>query len=244
MKKTILTLFAMAGSVLADGIQSWDVTLTRNNASSITNGNSDLWAGSDGMVVPSFLMEYTVDAYASGGYNVTTICTARGVADSSSERGGLTMLTWLTTNVGIANGKTHYSTSANSMTFAAGDTMRMAFDSVSETAYLYNVTKDTMCFVDMSATVTEENASNYYFTSGVMGVQATLGSTAVWTNYNNDKFTFGKLYDLSSLAGTEQFEVFVKTLEAPEVTPSIPEPATATLSLLALCGLAARRRRK
>lgn len=28
------------------------------------------------------------------------------------------------------------------------------------------------------------------------------------------------------------------------VTKSIPEPATATLSLLALCGLAARRRRK
>ena len=35
----------------------------------------------------------------------------------------------------------------------------------------------------------------------------------------------------------------MSTIEAP-ITPSVPEPATATLSLLALAGLAARRRRK
>ena len=49
------------------------------------------------------------------------------------------------------------------------------------------------------------------------------------------------------------FKVYDTTLSAAEVaafgaptpaTPAIPEPATATLSLLALCGLASRRRRK
>lgn len=236
MKKTLITLFALAGVAAAEGIESWTLTLTNGNTS-ITSGNYDLWAGADNMVLESFLMEYTVDAYASAGYNATTIITSRGEWASTTERSGITMLTWEKTNVGIGNGKTHYSNSANSMTFSAGDTMRLAFDAENETAYLYNVTKETLCYVDMSETVTEDNASLYYFTSGVKGVQQTIGATSVWTNGGGDKFTLGNVYDLSSIAGTNQFATFVKTM-------TVPEPTTATLSLLALAGLAARRRRK
>ena len=48
--------------------------------------------------------------------------------------------------------------------------------------------------------------------------------------------TFGHIYDLSSIKGdVDAIKGYMK---------SIPEPTTATLSLLALCGLAARRRRK
>ncbi len=51
---------------------------------------------------------------------------------------------------------------------------------------------------------------------------------------------FGKLYDMSdyALATTDNFKAAMTEAVA------VPEPATATLSLLALAGLAARRRRK
>lgn len=238
MKKTIVTLMALVGSVFAAGVETWDLTLSRNGGgNSITSGNSDLWAGEDGMVVESFLMEFTVDKFTSGGYNVCPINTSRGTTNTATERQGITFLAWETTNVGIGNGKTHYNADDNKMTFAAGDSMRLAFDAEAETAYLYNVTKSTLCTYDMSSVITEDNASLYYFTSGVKGTEQTLGSTCVWTDGTANHFTFGKLHDVSAMAGTAQFKEYVKTLQ-------VPEPATATLSLLALAGLAARRRRK
>ena len=56
---------------------------------------------------------------------------------------------------------------------------------------------------------------------------------------------FGYANELSSVAlgGLDQGSV-ISYVGISTVTPSIPEPATATLSLLALAGLAARRRRK
>ena len=53
------------------------------------------------------------------------------------------------------------------------------------------------------------------------------------------KYTF----TLTDNAIQLQYVAYSQAATAPE-TPAIPEPATATLSLLALCGLAARRRRK
>lgn len=234
---------ALAGMAAAGEIQSWDLMFT-NGSQSITGGNCDLWAEND-LVLPSYMFDFTVDAYTSGGNSITTVLTYRGEMGSAGERQGMSFLTWNVTNVGIGNGKTHYNLDTNKATVAAGDVFRFAFNAETETGYLYNVTKDKMCVADMSADITADNISKYYFTSGKKDVQATIGSSVVWTNSGGGKFTMGELYDLSSLASNAaQFEVFVKTLEAPEVTPSIPEPATATLSLLALCGLAARRRRK
>ncbi len=62
-------------------------------------------------------------------------------------------------------------------------------------------------------------------------------TTCVWTDGKANTFTFDKLHDVSALAGTSQFKEYVKTLQ-------VPEPTTATLSLLALAGLCARRRRR
>lgn len=236
MKKSIITLMALAGMAAAGEIQSWDLMFTNGNQS-ITAGNCDLWAEDD-LVLSSYMFDFTVDSYTSGGYNVTTVLTYRGEMASAGERQGMSFLTWNVTNVGIGNGQTHYSIDTNKATVAAGDVFRFAFNAETETGYLYNVTQDKMCVADMSADVTADNISKYYFTSGVEGVQATIGSSVVWTNSGGGKFTMGELYDLSSLASNAaQFENFVKT-------KSVPEPATAALSLMALCGLAARRRRK
>ncbi len=72
-----------------------------------------------------------------------------------------------------------------------------------------------------------------YFTSGVSGSPQTLGFSAFYSNGGRTEAVFGKIYDMSTLAGNNvEFGKFVQTL-------TIPEPTTATLSLLALCGLAA-----
>ena len=235
MKKSIITLMALAGMAAAGEIQSWDLMFTDGNQS-ITGSNRDLWA-EDGLVLSSYMFDFTVDSYTSTGNSVTTVLTYRGDMGTTGERQGMSFLTWGGTNVGIGNGSTHYNIDENKATFAADDVFRFAFNAENKTGYLYNVTQDKMCVADMSADITAENISKYYFTSGVKGVQATIGSSVVWTNSGGGQFTMGDLYDLSSLASNAaQFENFVKT-------KPIPEPATATLSLLALAGLAARRRR-
>ena len=53
-------------------------------------------------------------------------------------------------------------------------------------------------------------------------------SIRLWTNGGNEKFS----------------NVALSMLDNNKITPAVPEPTTATLSLLALAGLAARRRRR
>lgn len=80
----------------------------------------------------------------------------------------------------------------------------------------------TLTVGDASATYVVENFDNTVFNKGV--------NNNVWTNGGAEK-----LYNISlATAGCV-------TIAS---SPVVPEPATATLSLLALCGLAARRRRK
>ncbi len=78
-------------------------------------------------------------------------------------------------------------------------------------------------------------------------VQAYAGEDLVYSaiyGTEEDKIGFGQSYDphISFGAGLNGANGTVMTVS--NATLYIPEPATATLSLLALCGLAARRRRK
>ena len=69
------------------------------------------------------------------------------------------------------------------------------------------------------------------------------------TNQINNLGENGKLFTLYRVAYSSQQYVSMGSLTYDvavnvPATPGVPEPATATLSLLALAGLAARRRRK
>lgn len=69
-------------------------------------------------------------------------------------------------------------------------------------------------------------------------------ATYVVTEETNTVFTKGSNNNVWTNGGAEKLSgISVKYADA-VVAPSIPEPTTATLSLLALAGLAARRRRK
>ena len=90
--------------------------------------------------------------------------------------------------------------------------------------------------------VTTEGA----FDSGLftLTVGDAVGTYAV-TSENNTIFTKGSNNNVWTNGGREQLSgISLKSAGAVVVMPTVPEPATATLSLLALAGLAARRRRK
>lgn len=90
-----------------------------------------------------------------------------------------------------------------------------------------------------------------------------LNSNGTWTYYNSANVTVngdgyatlnadataieledGKLYTIAEIRGVKGASVKGLGFSATAITETVPEPATATLSLLALAGLAARRRRK
>ena len=91
------------------------------------------------------------------------------------------------------------------------------------------------------------NADNTYTSlyAGLTGLRwSTMGDI---TNVAVDKSVVTQAYAFDGhIINTPAYELNKAVIEAalPAPSPSIPEPATATLSLLALAGLAARRRRK
>ncbi len=68
------------------------------------------------------------------------------------------------------------------------------------------------------------------------------GAARIYTNSSANKIQVGEVADLSGLTAVQVQEVATKGTYT--VNAAVPEPTTATLSLLALAGLAARRRRR
>lgn len=68
------------------------------------------------------------------------------------------------------------------------------------------------------------------------------GTARFWTNGGAQNIQAGEVANLSGLTEAQILEVVTSGSYTP--SDSVPEPTTATLSLLALAGLAARRRRK
>ncbi len=99
-----------------------------------------------------------------------------------------------------------------------------------------------LTLVDDAGTTTTISASNTDLKSSSFGKvsQLTYGDMVQYVTINHALENEGTWMQNSSIAQTTN----LATLEAAALANAIPEPATATLSLLALAGLAARRRRK
>ena len=202
-----------------------------------TAGNADFWFNKDSFTLNSYMFDFTMDKVTSLS---NFFATERGDAAGSSRK-GLTINSWSSgTAAGIYYNGAHVTSGGdnNIGTISEGDSLRFAYDSESDKAYLYSLSSKTLLAVTLSKHA-DYDKELCYFTSGKEGTVQTVGSSASYANGNpgNTNITYGKIYDMSTLAGNDTgFSTYVKTL-------SIPEPTTATLSLLALAGLAARRRR-
>ncbi len=215
----------------ADALQSWDLLVYQDantKVDQITTGNGNFFFDEAGAELSSYMFDFTLTKMTTATHNHVMIATER---TASNGAGGLTFLTWQAAYVGVGDAKTHNGENGgNSITLSQGDEFRFAYDAVSSTAYLYNVTKDELAIHNLSS-----DDASYHLVSGTSNNDE--GASVVYTNEGNDYASYGTVYDMSSLAGdTQAFTTYVKTMV-------VPEPTTATLSLLALAGLAARRRR-
>ena len=243
MKKTIITLLALAGvAAAADNAPiEYDAYLLQLNntgtkITSLTSTRGQLWFKEDAATLSSWMIEFSLDKL-NGGNDVlfTNSCGAPG---ATNERYGLSVYSWFNqSGVTIGKDKQHFSPAAN-ITFPSDPklpvTLRFAYDAVGDMAYLYCVE---------TGAITSIGSDRDYTLTGVTvgGPSDVVGASTFWTDGGKDNFTIHTVTDMSALAGNaDSFAEYVKT----KTVPAVPEPTTATLSLLALAGLAARRRRR
>ena len=253
MKKTIIALMVLAGAASAASIGYNEMTATQQAGvskywtdSQTLTSESDVWSNLntgtsftisfDITKINVLSSESTIASFA-GSHN------ANGYDDGKllirmSDSGSLTLIN-------------SHGTSSNSWSeYFDGST----YGDATVSAY----STDLGLTVEESLTTTTTNT----FVSDTVSKIFTIYKNGIqidqWTNWNTDTGLTGmqlagRFGGGSSLTGDETVEfdnvpIWDKALSDKEVgyivTPAIPEPATATLSLLALCGLAARRRRK
>ena len=233
MKKTLITIFAL-GSVAAADITLYDATFAKDGQDTLTSGRSHLKVGTEAITLSSWMIEFQITKQNDiGTFFSTALNATAGV-----ERGGLGIRTYSDTGLSITtSANTAHASAKLTVTkfseLSANNpiTLRFAYDAVSHTAYLYNVgTGKYVSATDLTASDTYKLTTvDSSVTSGDVN-----GKSMFWTDQATATYKLMSITDMSSLAGTEDFLAHV----------TAPEPTTATLSLLALAGLAARRRRK
>jgi len=246
MKKTLITLLALSGVVVAAETPK-EYTATFANSGTTTQASDRshilLDGGNAAITLDSWMMEFQIQKQSDIGAFFSLSRNA-----NNSERGGLGLRTNSSSGVGISwNGNAGWAsdptkldvTSFSSISADSPITLRFAYDAESDTAYLYNV--DTEKYITATKLTTRYEGGDFSFSSvdkTVTGTGDVNGKTMFWTDGGTAAYKLLGVTDMSSIAGDNT--KFVNYL----TTKTIPEPTTATLSLLALCGLASRRRRR
>lgn len=155
---------------------------------------------------------------------------------NGSTASGLTVMTTSSGAITLANGTTSLSvkdssghTAANGLLVNTSHTYMLLFGRLDSNDIVINASSNHNVAYLFDLTI-----GNYIYAEDLVGLRTTLtrDSSKVWTNGSEDIVRLGNVYLIDGLTRSEL------------VQRAIPEPATATLSLLALAGLAARRRRK
>lgn len=240
---------ALAGVATAtEEYPTWDLkgyTGTDSNTSdAVTDANHNFWFNST-TTLQTYAFDFVIDTIGTADqvYTYTLFSTSRGDTSGALRFGlGLGATTRkdesLTcyiyagtrdtkgTDATNDDATTFTKLNTDSITLNEGDKVRFAYDSATGTVFVYNASTKSLL------TATTTNDESYYFTSGT--ANQSIGNSAIYTQGGGHKMTFGYVTDLSSIAGdVAAIKSYI-----------VPEPTTATLSLLALAGLAARRRRK
>ncbi len=245
MKKTLITLFALAGvAAAADMPKEYVATFANSRTDTQSSARSHILldGGTQAITLDSWMIEFQIQKQSDVGAFF-----ALGRNANDQERGGLGLRTNSSSGVGISwNGNSGWAsapakldvTSFSSITAESPITLRFAYDAESDIAYLYNV--DTDKYITATNLTTRYEGGNFSFSSvdsSVTGNGDVAGKTMFWTDGGSAAYKLLGVTDMSSLEGDNT--QFVSYL----TTKTVPEPTTATLSLLALAGLAARRRR-
>ena len=247
MKKTIIALFALAGVAAADGTLLWtldttggeyDITTTSSYTGQPLRTN---WSSTDFTTMPGYV-------YSNGDKKIALEPTDMGIkmADSFT----MMMDCKLTGDVYDKNASQHwlmavgesgnwdlgvaYDSDEKAVTIAT-DKSDYTFTGIS-TYGEYELTDIKSITLTMEGALGEAGAVTVY----VNGVKAAVGTMAAANRHTNTTIKAATM--LNGVA--EHKGVMGGVTGAKFYAGVVPEPTTATLSLLALAGLAARRRRK
>ena len=221
MKKTIIAIMALASVAAADSVMSleeltWNpLTVTTPANGTLASGNSAIdWSEATGNLTNSWELSFILDPSRLSNQYLF------GTVKGNSGADGYTLSI---TNAGaIALNQNKSSNVLTVGSYTAADSavaITLQYVKYVDAEGNFDSGLFTLTVGNDSATYVVTDAANTVFTKG--------SNNNVWTNGGAEK-----------LSG-----ISVKYADA-VVAPSIPEPTTATLSLLALAGLAARRRRK
>ena len=250
MKKTLITLMTLAGVAFGadDTLFSMDFTaLTGSTNDNLpADWSAGQWNGSGNVPYYNFGVNGAVvgqpwkqnylttnfDIESQGAYTITFT-----LYNSVEDTGNMFFLSSDSYSIVMGN-----SYNSNSEIYVGTLTEAVGRDYV---CFQTN-TKINPTVIDNSTGLDVSGNISYTLTmqGGNMTINATVGNGTTWstTITGMEDVTFDKIGFLTdgsnSTAGVKGI-----TITAPS-SPSVPEPATATLSLLALAGLAARRRRK
>ena len=221
MKKTIIAIMALASVAAADSVMSleeltWNpLTVTTPANGTLASGNSAIdWSEATGNLTNSWELSFILDPSRLSNQYLF------GTVKGNSGADGYTLSI---TNAGaIALNQNKSSNVLTVGSYTAADSavaITLQYVKYVDAEGNFDSGLFTLTVGNDSATYVVTDAANTVFTKG--------SNNNVWTNGGAEK-----------LSG-----ISVKYADS-VVAPSIPEPTTATLSLLALAGLAARRRRK
>lgn len=250
MKKTLVAIFALS-SVAAADVTLYDATFANGGMDTLTTARSHLKVGTEAITLSSWMIEFQITKQKDVGTFFSTYRNFTyeegGETKPPRERGGLGIRTstrsglaittkadedFASSRLAVIKFDSNPKDDAAEVSTSNPITLRFAYDAVNHAAYLYNVgTGEYVSAKDLEASDTYSLTT---VSSSVTGMGDIDGKTMFWTDGGSANYKLLGVTDMSSLAGKSDFLAYV----------TAPEPATATLSLLALMGLAARRRRK
>ena len=239
MKQLFITLLAICGAGLA-AAATGNNNGSAQNGTQITLSNADSWV-SDGVFAISFELDHPLNQIPYFEFNIV-------LGDGKNNSTRIDIASAVTSSPYFGN------IEALTMT-ASGQTAQFSQTSLQSGPFLPDATGPFIVQYNQN----ERNVTFSYFQDGsilelatvTLKVEASLTPT-IDPSVSGITFTTGEgvgqpsdAYGTVDNVTTWDGEVSAENVQnPPPAAPAVPEPATATLSLMALCGLAARRRRK
>ncbi len=221
MKKSIIALALLSSAALADEIPS---TTDITDATQTTGNGTVSWNTTEvSSSLTTWAFTFTVDSSTTTSANKPLI----SMGTNGSNAVGLSVVSTDGSYTELSIGSGNSTLSSSSLTVTSGATYTLAYDASTYTVYLGS---------------SDGNYITYTFDpSSEVTTTLTSGTLQQWTNTVSGagtvSTTITSVANLTSVSGdSAAFASYV-------TTGSVPEPATATLGLLALGALALRRRR-